>query len=64
MIGWMAYWVWWFTWRAAISLACLYTIQNVIHQEGYYIEWKTLVVSGICVILGVRFWMPSPKKES
>lgn len=62
MIGWMAYWVWWIVWRLAVSLVCLYTIQNVIHQEGYYVEYPTLLVSGFCAVVGVRIWMPSAKQ--
>jgi len=62
MLGWMAYWVWWFTWRSAVTFACMYTIQNVIHQEGYYVETKTLMVATICAILGIRVWMPSAHK--
>lgn len=58
MLGWMMGWVWWFTWRLAVSAACLFTIQNVIHQEGYYIENRVLLVAGICVVVGVRIWMP------
>lgn len=62
MIGWMAYWIWWIVWRSAITLACMFTIQNVIHQEGYYIESRTLFVATVCAILGIRVWMPSAKR--
>lgn len=64
MIQWMAYWVWWFGWRSAVTFACMFTIQNVIHQEGYFIEWKTLAVATLCSIVGLRIWMPSCKKET
>jgi hypothetical protein len=64
MIGWMASWVWWISWRLAASLACLWTIQNVIHQEGYFIEYRTLLVAGICIIVGVRIWMPATTQTS
>lgn len=63
MIAWMASWVWWFAWRLAVTLACLWTVQNVIHQEGYYIEYRVLVVAALCVIVGVRVWMPSNKEN-
>ena len=62
MFGWMMSWVWWFTWRLAVSLACLFTIHNVVHQEGYYIEYRTLLVAGVCAVLGIRVWMPSAKE--
>lgn len=61
MLGWMIGWVWWFAWRLAVSGVCLWTIQNVIHQEGYYIEFRTLLVTGVCAVVGIRFWMPSSK---
>jgi len=61
MLGWMTYWFWWLFWRLIVSGVCLFTIQNVIHQEGYYIETKTLLIAGACAILGIRIWMPSTK---
>lgn len=63
MLQWMAYWVWWFGWRGVVTFACMFTIQNVIHQEGYFIEWKTMTVATLCAIVGLRIWMPSCKKE-
>jgi hypothetical protein len=62
MIGWMTGWVWWFTWRTAVSLACMWTIQNVIHQEGYYIDFHVLLVAGVCAVVGIRVWMPSARE--
>jgi hypothetical protein len=62
MVAWMMERVWWFAWRLAVSGVCLWTIQNVIHQEGYYVETKTLLVAGACAILGIRIWMPSAKQ--
>lgn len=64
MIAWMASWVWWFAWRLVVTLACLWTVQNVIHQEGYYIEMKILMVAALCMIVGVRVWMPSIKEKN
>lgn len=64
MIRWMIVWVWWATWRLAVSLACLLTIQNVIHLEGYRVELSTLLVTGACAILGIRIWMPFSKEKS
>ena len=58
MLEWAARWIWWITWRLVVSAVCLWTIQNVVHQEGYYIETRTLVIAGACAILGIRIWMP------
>lgn len=62
MLEWAAGWIWWFTWRLVVSGLCLWTIQNVAHQEGHYIETKTLVIVGMCAILGIRIWMPFAKE--
>ncbi len=64
MFRWMMGWVWYATWRLAVSLACLLTIQNVIHQEGYRVEFSTLLVTGACAILGIRIWMPFTNEKS
>lgn len=48
----------WYTIRIVVTLACVWTIQNVIHKEGYYIKFDTLLIVAVCVIIGVRFWMP------
>lgn len=63
MIEWAAGWIWWFTWRLLVSGLCLWTIQNVVHQEGYFIETKVLVIAGACAILGIRIWMPFSKES-
>jgi hypothetical protein len=64
MLEWMIKHVVWFCIRCAVTLVCIWTIQNIIHQEGYYIEFKLLLVSAVCLIVGVRMWMPSPEKET
>jgi hypothetical protein len=63
MIQWMAYWLWWLGWRSALTGACMYTLQNVIHQEGYRIDWQTMFIGTLCAIVGLRFWMPSCKEK-
>jgi len=61
MIQWAIHRVWWFLVRVAVTLACIWTIQNLIHTEGYYIPFHILLVGAICLILGVRIWMPAQK---
>jgi hypothetical protein len=63
MIAWMAHWIVWFTVRAAITLVCIWTVQNLIHQEGYRVEFSTLLLASICAIVAIRMWMPSCQKE-
>ncbi len=65
MLAWMMRWVIWITIRVAVTLVCILTLQNVIHAEGYRVEFYTLVIAAVCVIVAVRMWMPSyPKQES
>jgi hypothetical protein len=63
MLAWMMRWVIWIAIRVAVTLACILTIQNVIHAEGYRVEFFTLVISAVCVIVAVRMWMPSSNKS-
>ena len=59
MIEWLVSRIWWFGWRIAVTLTCIWTVQNIIHrEEGYYIPFHTLTVGAICLIIGVRVWMP------
>lgn len=66
MLRWALHHIAWFLIRCAVTFACLWTIQNVIHREGYYVEFDTLLVCAACLIVGMRFWMPISfdKKEA
>lgn len=59
MFSWALHKIGWFMLRVAVTLACMWTIKNVAHHEGYYIDYHVLVVSAVCLIVGVRMWMPS-----
>lgn len=48
----------WLTIRVLVTLACVWTIQNIIYRDGYHVEFKTLIVAAIVIIVGVRMWMP------
>jgi hypothetical protein len=61
MIAWMIQKAGWFAIRLVVTMACLYTIQQAVHTEGYYIEFKVLLICAVCAIIGMRFWMPSSK---
>lgn len=63
MLEWIIKWVVWLAIRATVTLACMITIQTVIHNEGYYIEFHVLLVCAVCLIVGVRMWMPSGKED-
>ncbi len=52
----------WFGWtliRLLVTFACIFTVQNIIHQEGYLISLPILLAASAAVIVGVRIWMPA-----
>ena len=49
--------------RVVVTLVALVTIQNVIAQEGYRVEFHDLLIVAICAIISIRIWMPSHKCE-
>jgi hypothetical protein len=59
MIAWMAHRIMWFVVRAAVTLACDYTIWNLINSNGYRVEFKNLLLASVCAIVAIRIWMPS-----
>jgi hypothetical protein len=63
MIAWAMRWIVWFTIRAVVTLACVWTVQNLIVREGYRAEFDTLLFSAIVTIIAVRMWMPSCKQD-
>jgi|HubBroStandDraft_5_1064220.scaffolds.fasta_scaffold296362_1 hypothetical protein len=63
MLQWVMYWVWWASWRAAITLACLLTMQHYLHLEGYRVDNPTLIVVAIVFIVGVRVWAPAQESH-
>jgi len=65
MIAWVMKHIVWFIIRIAVTLVCMVTVKNVAHTQGYFISYEVLLVSAVCLIVGVRMWMPSYKdKES
>lgn len=64
MISWASRWAWWFASRSVVTLVCIITVQNLLHHEGYLVEFKILALGAVCLILGVGVWMrlPSPEK--
>jgi len=65
MFAWMAHWIVWFLIRAAGTLACVYTIWNLVNSEGYRVGFKSMLLASICAIVAIRMWMPSyPKDKS
>lgn len=57
MISWMVGWIWWFTWRVAITFASTLTIQHIIHEEDHvWIETKPLFIGAMLLVLLIRIW--------
>jgi len=66
MFRWMLYWVWWFSWRCAVTLVSILTLQNIIHQEqDIWIETKPLMVGALLMVIVIRMWSShgTPPKE-
>jgi hypothetical protein len=63
MFDYIASCLWWIGWRAAITFACLITVQRVIMLEGYRLHDYTLLAIGVVFIVGVRVWSPTPDKK-
>lgn len=56
MVEWMTSWIVRIGWRVTVTLACMYTFQNVIHQQGYTILWGTMCAATACAILLILTW--------
>lgn len=65
MFAWISKWVWWFLNRSAITLACIYVLQMLLHSQGYFVKFNILLTGAVCLILGVAVWLrpPSPEKS-
>jgi hypothetical protein len=41
-----------------ITVLCAYTLQQVVHTQGYLIDIKVILQAAVLTILAVRIWMP------
>lgn len=66
MIRWAVHHITWFAIRLAVTAACIFTVNNVIAEEGYRVAYKDLSLCAACLIVMMRFWLPRPyeKKET
>ncbi len=49
----------WFGIRLLVTAACIFTIKNLAHMQGYHIEYNMLIVSALCLIVGLKVWFPA-----
>lgn len=63
MIRWVLQNIVWFIIRLVVTAACLFTVKNVAHTNGYYISYDVLVVNAVCIIVAIRMWMPLCKEK-
>ena len=56
MFEWALSSAWKFGWRIAVTLGCIWTLQNIVHQEGYLIPFNILLVGAVALIVGVGVW--------
>lgn len=60
MIQWAAHHAGWFLIRVVVTLACIWTVNNVIAEEGYRVAYTDLTICAVALIVLMRFWMPRP----
>jgi hypothetical protein len=63
MIEWASRWLVWIAIRLGITMACLFTIKNTLELEDFRIEWRSLLVITICLIISIRFWSANPDRK-
>ena len=63
MFSWLAYWAWWVSWRVVVTLVCMITIQHAATEEGYRLEWSTLLITTVCAIIVIRIWGGNSKRD-
>lgn len=59
MIAWVAHRIVWFLVRTAVTLACVFTIHNLVNQYAFKIDFKDILLASVCAIVAVRMWSPS-----
>jgi hypothetical protein len=59
----MLRWVGWTLVRIIVTLACVYTLFNVVHMEGYYISFNPLLIGAIILIIMIRLWSSSNREN-
>lgn len=60
MISWISNRIVWFISRLMITLACILTVYHLINQTTpYKVSFDLLVIVSACVIIAVRFWIPT-----
>ena len=67
MFQWMMYWIWWLGWRVVVTLAGMFTIQNIVYkEEGLWLDTKPLLIQTILMVLMIVVWSTRshPFKES
>lgn len=47
----------WILGKVAVTLACIITLQNLIHNEGFYIPLQTLIIMSVLAIIGMKLWV-------
>ena len=63
MIEWASRWFVWGIIRIIVTGACLFTIKNSLELEDFRIEWRSLLVITLCLIVSIRFWSSNPDQK-
>ena len=51
-------WIGWNVLRVAATLACAWTLTNVIQAEGYRVEYATMLLAAAMVVIMIGLWSP------
>jgi hypothetical protein len=58
MLRWAVHHITWFIIRIVVTAACIFTVNNVIAEEGYRVAYMDLSICTACLIVLMRFWLP------
>jgi hypothetical protein len=61
MIAWAWRWIVWLLIRVAITGAIIFTMQMLLHLNGYWIPTNNLIMCTLLIIIGIRCWSGSPE---
>lgn len=54
----MINWIGWTVLRITATLACAWTMTNVIQSEGYRVEYATMLLGAAMLIILIGLWSP------
>lgn len=59
----MLRWLFWFVLKCGVTALSAWTLFNVIHQQGYYIEFTPILVGSVLLVIMIKLWSWNYKKD-